>query len=202
MENLKKITNFFFELVSLKRVQRSGLLVVGVRNSDSVAEHCFVAAQIAYILAKIENANAEHAAIIALFHDNSESRIGDFNLIHHCYLKSRQAEKRAFFDQIRELPSKENLRQIFEEFETGNTPEGIIARDADKLELAIQAKCTLDMGSNKSVQLWIDRIRTLLKTESAKKLLEIIEKTDMNEWWQAIAEIQKEIKAWKREING
>ena len=70
----------------------------------------------------------------------------------------------------------------------------MVAWDADKLELAVQAKCSLDMGSNKSVQLWIDRIRTLLKTKSAKKLLEIIEKTDMNEWWQAIPGIQEEIK--------
>ena len=201
MQNLKKIVNFFFEVIFLKRVQRSGLPVASVKDVDSVAEHSFVAAQIAYILAKMENANPEHSAIIALFHDNSETRIGDLNLIHHYYLQSKRAGKRAFFDQIKNLPQEDNLRQLLEEFEEGNTPEGIIARDADKLELALQAKCALDVGGNKSICLWIDRVRALLKTDSAKKLLEIIEKTDMNEWWQAIAEIQKEIKAWKREIS-
>lgn len=198
MQNLKKIADFFFEIVSLKRVPRSGLPVVGVRNSDSVAEHCFAAAQIAYILAKMENADAEHAAIIALFHDNGEARIGDINFVQKCYLVTGEAEREAFFDQINDLPQEEDLKKTFEEFEKGNTREGIVAQDADKLELAIQAKCVLDMGSNRSVQLWIDRIRTLLKTDSAKRLLEIIEKTDMNEWWQAIKGIREEIKTWER----
>jgi len=164
-----------------------------------VAEHCFVAAQIAYILAKMEKANAERAALLALFHDNGESRVGDLHLIQRCYLDSKQAEKRAFFEQTEGLLKDEDLKVIFEEFEKGKTLEGIIAQDADKLELAVQAKCSIDMGGNKSIHLWIDRIRALLRTNSAQKLLGIIEKTDMNEWWQLIPEIQEKIEKWGSE---
>jgi len=192
--DLKKIVNFFFEVVYSKRIPRSGLPIVDVKNPDSVAEHGFTTAQIAYILAKMEKADAEHAVLVALFHDNGETRLGDMNLIQKCYLNTELAEKKAFLDQIEGLVGEDELKELFEEFNEGKTIEGIVAWDADKLELAVQAKCSLDMGSNKSVQLWIDRIRILLKTNSAKKLLEIIEKTDMNEWWQAIPGIRKEIK--------
>ena len=192
--DLKKIVNFFFEVVYSKRIPRSGLPIVDAKNTDSVAEHAFTAAQIAYILAKMEKADAEQAVLITLFHDNGETRLGDMNLIQKCYLNTELAEKKAFLDQIEGLVGEDELKELFEEFNEGKTIEGIVAWDADKLELAVQAKCSLDMGSNKSVQLWIDRIRILLKTNSAKKLLEIIEKTDMNEWWQAIPGIRKEIK--------
>jgi len=199
MENLKKIVNFFFEVASSKRVPRSGLPIVDERNSDSVAEHGFVAAQIAYLLAKMEKANAEHAVLVTLFHDNGETRLGDMNLIQKCYLDTGLAEKKAFFDQVEGLIGEDDLKGFFEEFDKGETLEAVIAWDADKLELAVQAKCSLDMGSNKSVHLWIDRIRALLRTNSAQKLLVIIEETDMNEWWQEIPEIQKEIKRIKKD---
>ena len=199
MENLKKIVNFFFEVISLKQVKRSGLPVAGARNPDSVAEHCFAAAQIAYILAKMEKANAEHSTILALFHDNGESRVGDLHLIQKCYLNSEQGERRALFDQTAGIPADEDLKEMFEEFKKGNTPESVIARDADRLELALQAKYSIDVGGNKAIYLWFDRIRVLLRTESAKKLLEVIEKTDMNEWWQSISEIQEKIEKWRSE---
>jgi len=194
MLNFKKIVNFFFEVTHLKRVKRSGLSLLGVEETDSVAEHCFVAAQMAYILAKMENADAEHAAVMTLFHDNSETRMGDLNLVQSYYLKPKKAEKRAFFEQVKNLPSTEDLQQLFKEFEEGVTPEAVIARDADRLELAIQAKCHVDMGGNKSLQNWIDRVRSLLKTDSASHLLDVIEESNMNEWWRAIKGIKEERK--------
>jgi len=202
MENIKNIVNFFFELMHLKRIKRSGWLLLGIEKVDSVAEHCFIAAQIAYILAKMENADAEHAAIMTLFHDNAEARIADLNLIQSYYLKSkRRAERKAFFDQVKNLPSEEELRQLFEEFEESITPEAVIARDADRLELAIQAKCYIDIGNSKSLQNWLDRTRTLLKTNSASRLINVIEKGDMNEWWRAIRGIKKERKRVERELG-
>lgn len=202
MKNLKNIVNFFFELMYLKRIPRSGFMVVGIREPDSVAEHSFVAAQIAYILAKMENVDAEHAAIIALFHDNSETRLGDLNLIQQQYLDKEQAEKKAFLEQTRGLTQSEELMAVFEEFKEGNTPEGIIARDAERLELVIQIKCYLDTGvSNKAFQNWIGRVRAQLRTDSAKELLDVIENTHMNDWWQAIKGVREEIRRLKKELK-
>jgi len=202
MKNFKKIINFLFEITYLKRLKRSGWFLLGIERADSVAEHCFVTAQIAYLLAKMEKANAEHAAVIALFHDNGETRITDLNLVQGYYLKPGKAERRAFFDQVKSLPSAEDIKELFKEFSENLTPEAIIAKDADRLELAIQAKCYLDMGGNKSLRNWIKGVRVQLKTKSANRLLDAIEESDMNEWWGTIKGIRKERKKAERALGG
>jgi putative hydrolases of HD superfamily len=202
MKNFKKIINFLFEITYLKRLRRSGWFLLGIEKADSVAEHCFVTAQIAYLLAKMEKANAEHAAVIALFHDNGETRITDLNLVQGYYLKPGKAERRAFFDQVKSLPSAEDIKKLFKEFAESVTPEAIIAKDADRLELAIQAKCYLDAGGNKSLQIWIKRVRVLLKTRSANRLLDAIEESDMNGWWETVKGIREERKKVECALDG
>jgi len=195
MEKFKKIINFFFELLVLKRIPRSGWRNIGIENPDSVAEHVFLTAQIAYILGKMEKINAEKAALIALFHDNDEARVGDANLIMKLYIEKSRAK--ASSDQIKKLPGQKEIKTMYEEWKKQKTPEAIVARDADWLELAIQAKSYLDSG-NKLAKIWIKHAKTQLKTDLAKKLLNIIEKTNMDEWWKEMPEIKEEVKKAQR----
>ncbi len=197
-EKIKKIVNFFFELLHLKRVSRSGLTIIGIKDIDSVAEHVFVAAQIAYILGKMEGVNAEKAALMCLFHDNGEARIFDINLLQSIYFNEKdKAESKAFSNQIKDLPGKEGIEELHKEFEEKKTPEALIARDADKLELAVQAKHYLERGE-KDAKIWIDKVRPSLKTESSKKLLNVIENSNPNDWWKEIPEIKQKLeKNWK-----
>lgn len=190
--NFKKVTNFFFEVQVLKRTSRSGLKNVGIKNSDSVAEHIFLTAQIAYVLGKMEKVNAERAALIALFHDNGEARIGDGDLVKRIYLDTNGAEEKAFFDQIKDLPVEKEMRELYKEWIKRDTPEAIVARDADLLELVLQIKCFLDSG-NKLLPIWLKFIKANLKTKSAKKLFETIEKTNIDNWWRQIPEIKEKL---------
>ena len=196
-KELKKIANFFFEIMQLKRTPRSGVTSMGIENPDSVAEHVLAAAQIAFILGKMEKANAERAALIALFHDNGEARIGDLDKRAAYYLNSKEGEEKAFKEQTQELPGGNEIIKMFQEFEEKNTPEAIIAKDADKLELIVQVKCYLDQGINKkAAKMWNHYAAKSLKTDSAKKLFEIIKETNMNEWWLSIPFIKKEIEKY------
>lgn len=190
--NFEKITNFFFEVQVLKRTQRSGLKNVGIKNSDSVAEHIFLTSQIAYVLGKMEKVNAERAALIALFHDNGEARIGDGDLVKRTYLDTNGAEEKAFLDQIKNLPGEKEIKSLYEEWVGRDTPEAVVAKDADLLELALQIKCFLDSG-NKLLSIWLKYIKTHLKTKSAKKLFETIEKTNIDNWWREIPQIKEKL---------
>lgn len=192
MEEFKKIVNFLFELAVLERTPRNGWKRIGIENPNSVAEHVFLASQIAYILGKMEGVNGERAALIALFHDNGEARLGDADLVTKVYLDTDQAEKKVFFDQIDSLPGREDIKKLYQEWGKQETPEAIAAKDADLLEVAIQARCRSNLG-NKLTKIWIEDKKSGLKTESGKKLMEIIEKTDIDEWWQAIPEIKKKL---------
>jgi putative hydrolase of HD superfamily len=71
------IIGFLFETGHLKRTPRSGWLMAGVPNAESVAEHSFRVGVIAYVIATLEGANADRAAALGLFHDVPESRTGD-----------------------------------------------------------------------------------------------------------------------------
>jgi len=197
MNRIKKTVNFLYEIGGLKRIQRAGWGNIGIRNPDSVAEHVFATSQIAYILGKMEKAKAERAVLIALFHDNGEARIGDQNLVNKLYLEGRLEEK-AFFEQIKDLPGNEEVESLYREWEKQETIESIVAKDADWIELAVQAKCYFNSG-NKLAELWIKHAKTQLKTESAKKLLKMIEKTDIDEWWKEIPEIKRNVKKAERE---
>jgi len=193
MEEIKKIVNFFFEIAVLKRIPRAGWRNIGIKNPDSVAEHVFLTAQIAYILGKMEKASAERAALIALFHDNGEARIGDANLVTKLYLETDKAEAKTLSDQIEGLPEGGEIKKFYEEWKQQKTPEAIVARDADWLEVAIEAKHYLDLG-NKLAEIWIKHAKNQLKTESAKKLCETIERTSIDEWWKEIPEIKPQVK--------
>ncbi|MFC1623216.1 HD family hydrolase [Patescibacteria group bacterium] len=184
--SIKKIVNFIFELNQLKRQKSSGWSLVGVNNPPSDADHTLRAAQIGYILAEMEgNPNPEKVTAIIVVHENGEARIGDQNKVSAKYYNKSEAEKNAFTDQLDGLGEgiENKWKDYFNEFETRNTPEGIIAKDADWLETAFQAKEYADLG-HKDAQNWIDNVERALETESAKKLIREMKETRFTEWWQ------------------
>jgi len=184
---MKNIAKFLSEIQMLKRVEHEGVKLTGVEKADSVAAHTALAAQIAFILGKLEGANAEKCALILLFHDNEEARIGDHHKVSARYLNTKEAEKSAEQEHFSNLPEglASELFSFQEEKRARNTKEGIIAQDADWLEVAIQAKIYVELGY-KGCQNWIDNVEKALEIESAKKLLaEIKENPDfLNYWWK------------------
>lgn len=187
--DFKKIVNFLFELNEAKRTPRSGWHRTGIKNAESLAEHSAVCAQIAFLLGEMEGANAEHCALLALFHDVGEVRTGDEDWISRIYKNKNDSEGKAFLAQSADLPMGGKLKSFFDEIKKQKTKEAIIAKDADLLELAVQAKFYTQSGYG-SAALFIDGMRDNLKTESAKKLLVEIEKSKIEDWWMAIPEIR------------
>jgi putative hydrolase of HD superfamily len=186
-----KISNFLFELGMLKNVKRSGWWVAGVKDPESVAEHSLRAAQLAYIIAKLEGADARKAACICLMHDVPEARINDQHKVAARYIDSKKAEHSAIEEQVILLPESigSEIKSMFSEFMDCSTKEGIIAKDSDYLECAIQAKEYLDIG-HKSAQGWINNVEQKLKTDTAKKIFKIISKKDSKLWFQDLKNLE------------
>lgn len=183
----KKIVNFIFEINQLKRNKQSGWGLAGIANPPSIAEHSLRAAQIGYIVAVMENADPEKVAAMILLHDNGEARIGDQNKIAARYFEKSQAEARAFSDQAKNLGEiiEKKWRGYFGEFENRNTKEGIIAKDADWLETAFQAKEYFDLGHT-SAKDWIQNVENAMETKSAKIILTEMKKTKFTDWWRGL----------------
>lgn len=184
----KKITDFFFELGMLKRQKHNGTAIAGVRNPDSLADHTARTAIVAYILAEMEgDVDSEKTAMICLIHDLPEMRIGDHHKISAKYLDAKEAEKNVFIEQTENLPKavREKWHNFYDQKIKRGTKEGIIAQDADWLEMAISAREFVVLGYY-GMQNWIDNIEKAVETKSAKRLIKIIKKADPNDWWKGL----------------
>jgi putative hydrolase of HD superfamily len=187
--DIEKIKKFLSEIQMLARVDHVGVKLAGVENPNSLAVHSLLTAQIAYLLAELEGANSEKCAAMAIFHDNNETRLGDHNKVSSRYLDTSSAEFKAEEEQLSLLPeaAAQKIQSLMNEKSDRQTKEGIIVKDADWLEVAIQAKIYLEKGYQ-GCQIWIDNVEKALETDSAKKILSAIkdEPDFINCWWKDI----------------
>src|SRR4030042_462915 len=100
------LVKFLAELGMARRMKRRGAQLSGVLESESIADHIFRAAQIAYCLAILEGVNPEKSASLVLFCNNGLLRTGDQDKVGVRYFDLKAAEKKAFAEQIQSLPEK------------------------------------------------------------------------------------------------
>ncbi|RLF41650.1 MAG: phosphohydrolase [Thermoplasmata archaeon] len=181
----KSIAQFLFELGVLRRIQREGWKLIGVKTPETVAEHSLRAAQIGYILAKLEGyPHPEIVSTMLIFHDIGECRIGDIHKVANRYIQSD--EKKTLEEQLKTLSDiGKNILNLWEEFEYKSTRAGLIARDADLLELAATACEYLNQGFREAED-WIINTEKRLSTVSAKKLLAELRETNPYRWWRGL----------------
>lgn len=180
------ITGYLVEAGHLKRTKRAGWWIAGHRDPESVAEHSFRTAIIAYVVAAMEGANPDRAAALAVFHDMIETRLGDIPSTGRPYLTMAAAEAVAK-DQTAELPSAvgQPIRDLVAEFEARETPEAVCAKDADRLECLIQAREYQAQGYQLA-QPWVDTMVTAVRTESGRQLAEAARTAPVDGWWHDI----------------
>jgi putative hydrolase of HD superfamily len=183
----KDIAKFLYEMGQLKRVKRSGWWIAGVKDPETVAEHSFRTAVIAYILAQLEGADPEKVVSMALFHDMAEARTNDAHRIVRRYVDWENVDKKAVGDQSRRLPDNigKRITSLISEFEKAASLDARIVRDADLLECIVQAREYQALGFS-DVADWIFNAQAALKTESAKKIAAECLKTEPKEWWQGL----------------
>jgi len=182
----RNLLKFLFEAGELKRVKRSGWWTAKVPNPESVAEHSFRCAIIAFVLAsEEENGNADKLAVLSLFHDLPEARILDLHKISTTYIDKTEAEKKVAVEQFSLLPKKsaKNIPAV----QKTSEKERRILKDADLLECAIQAREYFDAGC-KDAWYWILAAERKMSTESAKQLVSLLKKTNSNIWWEKLRE--------------
>jgi putative hydrolase of HD superfamily len=180
MTPLDRIANFLFEMGMLKRTPRTGWQFLG-SGEESVAEHSFRTAMIAYVLARVDGrADVDRVVRLALFHDLPEARTGDLNYMNQKY--ATVDEERAGADMTRGLPFGDEISQLLSEFRTQATPEALLARDADNLEMLLQLKEHHDIG-NRNAEEWIPFALRRLNTDGARDLAQRIIAGDSSAWW-------------------
>jgi len=177
---MKDIINFLFEVGMLKKTPRTGYQFLG-SGKESVAEHSFRTAIIGYILSLQEpEADPRKTTLMCLFHDLHEARTGDHNYVNKRYVNID--EEKAVKDLARGIPFGDDIISITDEFNTGESLEARISKDADQLDLILELKEQKDLG-NKYAEEWLHYAIKRLLTENGQKMAQEILQTDSTDWW-------------------
>ena len=184
LPDLREIVRFIFEIGQLRREARHGWLRI-YENPESVAEHTQRAACLGYLLAHCEGfSDPNLVATMVLFHDMHEVRTGDADLVQRKYLKV--SEESAAYEQSDALGAAgQAILQMWREVDEQSTEAGVIAKDAEILEMAFTAR-ELVVRGNEDAQIWIDALIPRMKTKSGQELLAIVNDSDPCEWWKRI----------------
>ena len=177
----------------LKSVRRSGWWMLGMKHAESVADHSFRAALIAYLLAKMEKADPYEPVMIALINDLHEARINDLHKVGHRYIDFRAAEWKSSREQLAPLPKPirdEMGRWVFALLNQSSRA-AVIARDADLLECMIQGKEYADQGHHPRAIDWMKRPAHLLRTKSGKKMARALAGWKSDDWWQQLVTLER-----------
>jgi putative hydrolases of HD superfamily len=177
---MKHIVDFLFRAKMLKEIPRSGFQFLGV-GKESVAEHTFSTSIIAYVMSQLEpDADALKLITMCLLHDLPESTIGDLNYVQKQYVTPDEVS--AVRDMTENLPFGTSFADLLEEFNSGESIEAKLARDADQIALILDLKALSDIGYH-SPEKWLPFALKRLHTEIGRRLAEIIVATEWDEWW-------------------
>lgn len=182
----ERIVNFIYEFGSLQfipRAHKQTLFIEG--DSDNILAHTGLTTLIGYALAHKENANTYKVMLMTIFYDFPETRSSDHNWIHKKYVKIFEDE--IIQDQLEALPFSGELMDIVAEYNTRETLEAKVAKDADSLA-QIYSLQMLAMKGNEEAKRWLISKPSgrRLYTNTAKEWVIEICKQTPSAWWKDI----------------
>ncbi len=138
----RSLLQFFIMSGRLKAEMRRGWVKkLGMARPESVADHSYRTAVITMLFSDSLGLDTGKALRLALIHDLPEAIIGDAMPEERSGKRKIEMETKAMQEILSELSVEQRALylEVWEEFIDGKTPEARLVRQADKLEMAIQA---------------------------------------------------------------
>ena len=150
------LLDLLLELQSLDRVPRLGYLLRGVERPESVSEHSWHVLFLVWTLSsRIPGIDGMRAMEIAIIHDLAELRIGDLPRTAAHYFPEGakdEAESAAITEILAPLP--ERARQLYAEYQAGESPEARLVKACDKLQLMLKVAVYEAWGGSGLRKFW------------------------------------------------
>lgn len=178
---MQNLLDFFIKVGKLKEIPKKGWVLIGVKDSESVMEHSFQVAIIAWILGEKKNINFDIGRIlkIALIHDLCEIYAGDETPYDKILPKNKEEwpelfdkwpratksekvkhrgekhkrEQGSLVKLTAKLPSgiKREVLGLWLDYEEGRTKEARFVRQANRIQTLLQA---LEYGREQGIQVY------------------------------------------------
>lgn len=200
------LINFFIEIGKLKRMPRRGWVLREVKKPETIAEHSFRVALLAWFLGQKAGLNLKELIKMALVHDLCEVYAGDITpydkfLVHSKYKKRKKElferwprflkhEKgELFLDKHKkewrslvnltsklELDERQEIVNLWFNFDEGLTKEGRFVRQVDKIENLLQAIEYWTRDKKFPITPWWLEIEEMVDNPVLLEFLKIIDK--------------------------
>lgn len=159
---------------SLKTTKRTGWVMRGVHNPESIADHMYRMSLMSMIASFSNGALDTNRCIqLALIHDLAEASVGD--ITPHCGVSDEDKHKMELntMERIKEMLGPmmggEEMLELWKEYEGGTTEEARLLKDLDKIEMILQAQEYEAEGSHeKSLDQFFTSTEGKWKTEIGK----------------------------------
>jgi len=139
---MKNVLASLAQIGRLKELARSGWLLEGISQPESVAAHSFRTALFALALGPELGVNAEKLLKMVLVHDLGESdpRVGDITPFDGISPDEKhRMESDAMQDLCSSLPNGGEMLELWRDYEAEESPEARMAKQLDIFEMALQA---------------------------------------------------------------
>ncbi len=225
---MKNNLKFLIEVNKLKEMPRTGWVLMGVRNPESIADHTFRVTTIAWLMAEKANLNIERAIKIALFHDLAEVYAGDSTpfsyykglsrkkkkdeklLMRWVRLSKKEKEKRAKTKFSREKKAMLKLIGSFEtrlkneiyshwyDYEKRMSKEAKFVKQLDRIETLLQSIEYFGSDNNTGGTSWWEGTEEIIEDPLLLDFLAVIKKRLYRRYRKIFGEKIKVSKTFKK----
>ncbi|MFO0906949.1 MAG: HD domain-containing protein [Isosphaeraceae bacterium] len=162
----------------LKSLKRTGWVRRGLAATESVADHCFQTLVLALLLGHTRaldpSLDLNRLLQLLIVHDLAESDPDVGDITPHCGVSKEEKtrrEARAIERWSHHLPGGGTLRELWDEYEQGESREARIAREIDALEMGLQA-AEYASSQNADLTEFLESARGRIHDPVLKRLLE------------------------------
>lgn len=173
-ESAKRAVDFLTLTRSLKTTKRTGWVMCGVQNPESIADHMYRMSLMAMI-ASFSNGRLDCSRCIklALIHDLAEAKVGD--ITPHCGVSDEDKHRmelntmESISRMLGQSMGGDEMLELWKEYEGGTTEEARLLKDLDKIEMILQAQeYEADKSSEKSLDQFFTSTEGKWRTEIGK----------------------------------
>jgi putative hydrolase of HD superfamily len=164
----------------LKRIPRTGWVMRGVADAESVSDHTFGVAFVSLVLAQFLERSIDTAKLLsmALIHDLPEAVLSDIPapaLRHIPRDVKGAAEAEVLKRLVDELPQREKWQAWWREFAERASVEAKIVHDADRIDMLIQALVYEETTGNRWLeQFWAQTTPDSFELEASRSVFEAL----------------------------
>jgi putative hydrolases of HD superfamily len=152
----QNLLEVFLELQVLDRIPRSGYVLRGVADPESITEHCWHVLFMVWTLgAQVPGLDVTRAVEIALVHDLAEVRVGDLPRTASRYFPAgakQAAESAVLAEVLAPLPAR--TLDLHAEYSRGESLEARLVKACDKLQLMLKVAVYESWGSGNLAEFW------------------------------------------------